>query len=80
MTNSKRIFVSYHGYEFKPINDLFRPHDFIRPVVPLMVVNFFLLQFDSQVAVSSLQNLPAPWHDVTILVYAVLNSFRLSLL
>jgi len=36
--------LSSSGHEVRPINDLFRPHDCIRSVVPLMVIQVFLFR------------------------------------
>jgi hypothetical protein len=47
---------SYYGQEDGPMNGLFRPHDFIRLVVSLMVIQvffffFFFRQVDSEAIV-----------------------------
>jgi len=43
ITLLKSVNSSYSSsdHEVRPINDLFRPHDFIRPVVSLMVMKVF---------------------------------------
>jgi len=37
-------FDSPSGHEVRPINDLFQSHDYIRPVVSLIVVHVFVFR------------------------------------
>jgi hypothetical protein len=39
------VVTIFSGHEVRPINDLFRPHDYIHPVLSLTVVQVFFFFF-----------------------------------
>jgi hypothetical protein len=56
--NNIRLFSS-SGCEVRPTNKLFRPHDYIRPVVYVEVFQIFFRYFDTEELVLGVSCLPS---------------------
>jgi len=77
----KYIFPPPSAHEVRSINDLFRPHDFIRLVVSSMVVQvFFFRQIDSQGLILCIWCFPICQHDLTTFVHIVIIYLKMLLL